>query len=187
MRVRIHPNYNYKAIFFNGKTLRIAIDPTKDIYGLPHPEFYDIKITNKCFGNCPYCYQNSTRNDEHFDNIIEKTKEFFGPLSDNNKPFQVAIGGGEPTLHPNFIELLKTFKELGIEPNYTTNGMNLTDEILEATKEYCGGVAISCHPHLRKYWEPAIYKLNKLGIVVNLHLVISDKASQDNFMYIYNN
>lgn len=63
--------------------------------------------------------------------------------------------------------------------------MNLTYDIIEATEKYCGGVAITCHPHLKSYWKNAYKKL--VGRVkLNFHHVISDKKSVDTFIKIYN-
>ena len=94
-------------------------------------------------------------------------------------------GGGEPTEHPDFIEVLKAFKELDIVPNYTTNATNLSDEIIEATKKYSDGVAISLHPHLKKYWEQGVERLIDNKIRTNVHIIISDKKSIDLFMDSY--
>jgi len=94
-------------------------------------------------------------------------------------------GGGEPTSHPDFIEIMKTFKELNIEPNYTTNGMHLTDDIIKATQKYCGGVAVSCHPHLKDWWMVAANLLANAGVKLNFHIIISDKESIDYFKEIY--
>jgi uncharacterized radical SAM superfamily Fe-S cluster-containing enzyme len=184
VKTRILPESNYKSIYNNGKTLRIALDSSKPILELKYPEFYDVKLTDKCNGMCPECYQNSIPQGKHSFDALKKIKDFFGKLSENNKPFQVALGGGEPTLHPDFIEILKTFHNLGITPNYTTNGMNLTEKILRATKKYCGGVAVSCHEHLN--WREAVYKLTEKGIKTNLHIIISDKQSIKDFEDIYN-
>jgi MoaA/NifB/PqqE/SkfB family radical SAM enzyme len=53
--------------------------------------------------------------------------------------FQVALGGGNPNQHPDFIEILRlTREDYGIVPNYTTNGRGLSDTVLEATRRYCG-------------------------------------------------
>lgn len=186
MKIRKFSEKNYKAIYLNGKTLRIALDPKKPIEQLDFPEFYDVKITDYCTGGCKYCYQNSTRRGMHFYDIIGKTKEYFGIMSENNKPFQVAIGGGNPNEHPDFIELLKTFYDMGITPNYTTNGIGLFDNVVEATKEYCGGVALSCHKQLEGYWRNSLVELYNREIKTNLHLVISDKESIDYFVDIYN-
>lgn len=197
---RFLPENNYKAFFFNGKTLRCAIDPKKPITELEHPEFYDIKITSQCtHGRCEYCYMDSTHNGLHAKNIVEKINSYFGKMDVNQRPFQVAIGGGEPTEHPEFIECLKAFYDLGIMPNYTTNGVFVQNyyryvqnhyrytpsEIFEATKKYCGGVAVSCHSHLRHHWNMAARKFSEAGIKLYFHLIISDPDSSDRFRKIY--
>lgn len=190
MKIRKFENKNYKGIFVKGQTLRIAINSKYPILELDYPEFYDISITDKCFGNCEYCYQDSLPVKKNYENILEKVNAFFGSMSENEKPFQVAIGGGEPTLHPDFINLLKLFKELDILPNYTTNGMWVDGDdkksIIKATKKYCGGVAVSTHKHLKHYWENAANALYNANIFVNLHIIISDKQSVDEFVEIYN-
>lgn len=100
--------------------------------------------------------------------------------------------GGEPTSHPNFVELLRVLKEeFDICPNYTTNGMwtkNIDENfssILNATIKYCGGVAVSCHPHLDEYWMDAATVYSESHVKLNFHLIISDKESIDRFVKIY--
>lgn len=183
-RIRTFPESNYKAIYIDWKTLRIALDHNKPILPLQYPEFMDIKITDKCHGRCLYCYQDSLPNKGHCTDVVKKIKDYFGPMSENQRPFQVAIGGGEPTLHPDFIEVLKTFYDLGITPNYTTNGMLITEDIVQATEKYCGGIAITCHKHLENCWKTAIEKFSG-KCKVNLHILISDKESIDYFLQIY--
>ncbi len=186
MRVREFKDKNYKAIFHNGKTIRIAIDSTKLISELDYPEFYDVAINDQCKANCSYCYVSALKNGSNWENITGRIHSFFSKMNNNQRPFQVAIGGhGEPTLHPEFIPVLKTFHELGIVPNYTTNGMHLTDEIISATKKYSGGVAISCHPHLDKTWKKAVVDYSKAGIKTNLHIIIGEKGSVQRFKDIY--
>lgn len=186
VKIRLFPESNYKAVFFNGKTIRMVIDSSKPITELKYPEFYDVKITGKCHGNCPWCYQDSTPGDNHYYDALEKIDNFFGNMTENQKPFQVALGGGEPTLHLQFIDILKKFHSLGIMPNYTTNGMSLTQDIIAATKKYCGGVAVSCHEHLTGFWELAVDALTVENIKVNLHIIISGKKSIDKFRGIFN-
>ncbi len=94
-------------------------------------------------------------------------------------------GGGNPNQHPNFVKILEKLDELQITPNYTTNGMGLTDEILEATQKYCGGVALSCHPHLREYWESGVKKLLATGVKLSYHHIIGDKDSVERFINIF--
>lgn len=185
IKTRIFKESNYKSVWHNGKTIRIALDPKKPITELEYPEFYDVKITGHCEGECPYCYMDSRKIDAPYKKSVQKIKRFFEPMSKNERPFQVAIGGGEPTTHPDFIKILEAFNSLGIEPNYTTNGMHINSNILEATKKYCGGVAVSCHPHLQKHWAKSAKKLIDYDARLNFHHIISDKESIDKFMSIY--
>lgn len=191
IKIREFKDKNYKAIYMNGKTMRIAIDNKKPILELDYPEFLDVKLTEHCNGQCPYCYMSSNPTDNHYDNVIQKIQNYFGKLDSNQKPFQVAIGGGEPTSSPDFSEALKTFYDMNICPNYTTNGMWIQDkekidEILNSTKKYCGGIAISCHPHLKTYWQESLNLYYKNDIKINLHIIISDKQSIDDFIDIFN-
>ena len=187
IKIRIFPESNYKAFHLSdGTTLRFALNPNKDITELEYPEFYDVKITSHCKGACEYCYQSSAPK-THDRNIVEKFYNFFSPLSDNKKPFQIAFGGGEPTSHPDFIKVLEACQSLGITPNYTTNGMHISEPLLEDTKRLCGGVAVSTHPHLESFWKPAVDAFLAKDIFTNLHCIISDKASIDSFSQIYKN
>jgi organic radical activating enzyme len=186
IKIRSFPEENYRAIYFNGKTIRQRYDTSKPIKELSYPEFYDIGINDKCHSNCPWCYMDAKSEGVNFENVLEKINSFFGSMTENEKPFQIAIGAsGEPTLHPQFINILKTFYNLGITPNYTTNGMHITQDIIDATVQYCGGVAVSCHPHLTDYWTEATQRFYDNQIRTNLHIIISDKESIDRFKHIY--
>lgn len=55
IKKREFPEHNYRGIWFNGKTIRIAIDPSKPIIELKWPEFWDVKITDRCQGKCSWC------------------------------------------------------------------------------------------------------------------------------------
>jgi organic radical activating enzyme len=190
LKTRVFPEHNYKGIYCNGKTLRIALDPKKPITELSYPEFYDVKVTSHCKGNCPWCYQNS-KNVPHTKDIVQKFKDFFSGMTKNQKPFQIAFGGGEPTSHPDFPKLLKVCYEMGIAPNYTTNGMWINYgiskklKLIDATVKYCGGVAVSTHPQLKRYWKLAVESYFTGNVFTNLHTIISDRNSIDEFMKIY--
>ena len=191
IKTRVFPEHNYKGIYMNGRTMRLALDPKKPITELSYPEFYDVKVTPHCKGHCPYCYQDSLEV-KHTSDILKKFEDFFSPMNANQKPFQIAFGGGEPTSHPKFPKLVELCYNMGIAPNYTTNGMwtkqsvTKQQKLIEATKKFCGGVAVSTHPHLKKYWKKATDLYLSENVFTNLHIIISDKASIDEFMKIYN-
>jgi len=191
IKKRIFPESNYKSVFFDFKTLRFQIDPSKPITELKYPEFYDVKITSKCNSLCPHCYQDSAPDKDNFPNLVDNFVSYFSRMEENQKPYQIAIGGGEPTLHPDFLELLTTSKlVLDIVPNYTTNGMFIDDrelitKLVLFTKLFCGGVAVSAHEHLDSYWRLAVDLFTKAGVKTNIHIIISDKESVDRFLKIF--
>lgn len=191
LKKRIFPESNYKSVFFDLKTLRFQIDRSKPMTELKYPEFYDIKITSKCNSLCPHCYQDSTPDKDNFPNLIDNFVSYFSKMNENQKPYQIAIGGGEPTLHPEFLKLLEVSKtSLGIVPNYTTNGMFMNDKsrnatILLWTMLFCGGVAVSAHEHLDSYWRGAVDLFTKAEVKTNIHVIISDKESIHRFLKIF--
>lgn len=123
------------------------------------------------------------KNDNVYDIYLEKSSNHLFTL--DRGVITHNCGGGNPNEHPDFVNLLKEIRDLGIIPNYTSNGMGLTNEILNATKKYCGGIALSTHKHLEKYWKKSFEKCIKLGIKTNLHIIISDKESIDDFLELY--
>lgn len=184
--IRIDESANYKAVFFNGKTIRQRLNPFIPISAPKFAEIEDVAINSKCLANCPYCYVSALSSGENFNNIIDKVS-VWGSVEQNNRPFQIAIGGaGEPTLHPQFIDFIKAVRKLDITPNYTTNGMHLSDEILKATEEYCGGVALSYHPHIKKVFDIAIEKLSKIKTKLNIHVILGSQQSLTDTIDLFN-
>lgn len=179
--MRLRKQGKYKAFFTDSfKTIRLS-NSTPDT-----PELLDVSINSKCLANCSYCYTNALKTGSNFDNIITKAYDIWGRLDLNDRPFQIAIGGaGEPTMHPEFPHFVAYIRSLNIIPNYTTNGMHLTDEVLTATKDYCGGVALSWHPHIKKVFFDAVPKLKDLGVKLNVHIIIGSKESLQDLKMLY--
>jgi len=128
----------------NGTKVRVSFDqpmgfnPTK----AGSPELVDIKITDYCPFGCEYCYQDSTPKGKH------APMKIIGGLADSlgeMQTFEVALGGGEPTMHPDFVKILKRFRDNNIVPNFTTKSTHwMTDESLRTQiLEYCGSFAYS--------------------------------------------
>jgi hypothetical protein len=179
MRTRQEPEANYSSVFIDGKTLRIPIDRTKPITEIKYPEFYDISLGDKCVtGKCNYCYASGNPKGRHYENVTQKVNDYFGPMTLNQRPYQVAIGGQqEPLEHPEIESVLKAFKALEIVPNMTTNGVLVNEETVDMVKMHCGGIAVTMHPHLQKHWEPAIELFIKHKVRTNVHIIVSDEKS----------
>lgn len=119
------------------------------------PELADIKITDYCPFGCPFCYQDSTTDGKHA--TMEQIYEVVDVLREA-KVFEVAIGGGEPTLHPEFLTILKEFRSAGIVPNFTTRNLNwLGPRKAKEILEVAGAFAYSAHTSddVKKFIETA--------------------------------
>jgi hypothetical protein len=55
--------------------------------------------------------------------------------------------------------------------------MHLTEKLADQTKELCGVVAITLHPHLEKFWRKGIELCSERKIRTNFHFIVSDKES----------
>ena len=187
MRVRTEPEANYKAIFLDGKTLRLRLNPLLPITELKYPEFYDMSFGDKCdTGKCDFCYAKGNPKGRHYANIVSKINDYFGQMTENQRPVQVAVGGQqEPLGHPDFWNGIEALSNLGIVPNYTTNGVLFNESIIERTKKYCGGIAITMHPHLEEHWRKAIDLSILHKIKTNVHFIVSDEPSIDNLIKLY--
>lgn len=84
------------------------------------PELVDIKITDHCPFGCPFCYQGSTHKGVHAE--IRNIDHYISTMRDM-EVFEVAIGGGEPTLHPEFVRIIDSIHSANMVPNFTTKNL----------------------------------------------------------------
>lgn len=213
IKARVFKDNNYHAIWGNLKTIRLGkgvateLPPNKS-------EFYDVGINTMCNAECPFCYVSASHKGVNYPDICETWKKWMDTFMERDssvnatlkaipnhkgiiltdKPFQIAIGStGEPTIHPDFCKFLETVYNTNVVPNYTTNGITiakddeLSKQILEATRKFVGGVAVSFgNKSLRPYAEKAIDKLIAEGDTnINIHHIISDKESVDEFVRVW--
>lgn len=179
MLIRKHFNdYNFVADTNSGVSLRwgaaLGVDAAKAYW----PELADISISNYCTKGCEFCYRGSSAEGaimmlEDYEHVLDSlTNEKFGGI------FQVAIGGGEPLEHPQFIDILKATKSRGIIANFTTNGINLTKKYADSIKNLVGAVAVSAN----KYEDICFDKIKILcdcKIKTNLHFVLDNQSIVD--------
>lgn len=118
------------------------LDPVEDENFLVFsaPTLIDFQITGRCLMDCPHCYASATPDGTpaslaDIERVLEQAKEC--------GVCQIALGGGEPLLHPDIERVLRLSHDYGIVPNLTTNGMHLTDTHLSLLKTYCGAVGLS--------------------------------------------
>jgi len=161
------------------------------VFGLPHslsaPETLHISLTDTCDQNCPGCFYSKTNNDpgkqisrKMFLKIIKEAKLV--------SVFQLALGGGEPLLHPDLLFFVKESKKMNIVPNITTNGNLLTLELAkELKKARLGQIQISLdgsdatiNGKTRPNYQHAVKAMN-LCRKAGLRFGINTLVTRDNF------
>lgn len=200
MRYKIHDKkYNYSYYFDTntGSYLRTGIldekgkDTAIDPFMGNFPHLIDIGIMGHCIhgktGLCVKagveCYQdglNIEKPNMTLDNFRWILKQC------EMKTNQVALGGrGDPDQHEDFEEILKTCREYGVVPSYTTSGLGITDKIASISKKYCGAVAVSWYRS--EYTKKAIAVLLKHKIKTSIHYVLSNSSIEEAIYRLENN
>ncbi len=88
-----------------------------------------VEITNACNLRCPHCASDSGRrrsnemSDSEWDGV-------FGALAELGC-VRVTVLGGEPLMHPHWYELSESVKKHGMELQIITNGVMVTDPVIE--------------------------------------------------------
>ncbi len=171
-------NDKYELLFneFTGFEVLRGINDFPDPFSLELPSLLDIGIMGTCKNKCKFCYQGHSNRPnmklEDFKKIIDQTKHHVN---------QVALGGrGDPNKHENFKEILVYCRKNKVVPNYTTSGIDLTDEEIELSK-LCGAIGVSDYG--KDYTFKAINNLTNAGIKVCIHLIYS-KESHDKVIQI---
>ena len=109
----------------------LGLDGSKDWEGvdeaigvLTAPTEVHFAATNRCNGSCAHCYMSSGGEPEG-ELTTGQFKEAIDILAEM-KVFHIALGGGEALLRDDFFELAEYAREIGLVPNLTISGINVT-------------------------------------------------------------
>jgi MoaA/NifB/PqqE/SkfB family radical SAM enzyme len=173
------PNYNFVfdkvTGFFArwGKTE--ADDPDWSPYG---PEILDLEIsTGECKGKCRFCYKENgqPKSETHHMQLHE-----FEDLLSRMPPTltQVAFGITDVYANPDFFAIMRTARDNGVIPNYTTHGLDMDEWAADETAALCGAVAVSVVNKEKTY--DCIKMLTDRGMSqVNIHFMLSNERIMD--------
>jgi len=103
---------------------------------LAAPETIHFSVTGRCDQACAGCFYSARPGSDV--EAADAPFSLFGKVvaeAGRARVFQMALGGGEPLLHPRIVEMVRLAREHGIVPNLTTNGNRLTRDVATALKE----------------------------------------------------
>jgi len=88
------------------------------------PISINLDLTSACNYSCPFCVDSRLINAGKF-LALEDIKKLIDTLYSHGLLSVILIGGGEPTLHPDFEAVVETIKSKGIQIGIATNGSRL--------------------------------------------------------------
>ncbi|AZU14337.1 radical SAM protein [Xanthomonas phaseoli pv. phaseoli] len=130
MKSRIGPNGVH--LFDRVSGLNVLLDELrpKEAIWSKSPRQVSIALTNVCDLHCAYCYAPKHKASLHSDHVLGWLKEL-----DTEGCLGIGFGGGEPTLHPDFVDICKRVAgETQLAVTFTTHGHRLTPQLVEHLK-----------------------------------------------------
>lgn len=122
---------------------------------------YRIKITNDCNANCSYCFNKDHKKNDFIN--VKQLKQFLKFNKDITSKKSVHVMGGEPTVHPEFFDIMKMFKKYFHKIYVFTNGINIFNN-KKILKEFIKFVEDSrCYPT----FNGNIFKLEWVDILLD--------------------
>lgn len=94
------------------------------------PRQVSVALTNVCDLHCAYCYAPKHKASLNADRVLRWLKEL-----DTGGCLGIGFGGGEPTLHPDFVDICKRVAaETQLAVTFTTHGHRLTSQLAQRLK-----------------------------------------------------
>ncbi len=95
-----------------------------------HTGLANVDLTNRCNLTCPVCFANANASGYLYEPSMEQVRKMLQALR-NERPVAcrvVQFSGGEPTLHPRFLDILRMATEMGFSHlQAATNGIRFLD------------------------------------------------------------
>lgn len=136
----------------NGEKKEIILKPCPSNTCGKSYNLLNIKLLNSCNGKCSFCIAAGTPYRKS-----SEAKEFIKTANSMKEFSKVDVLGGEPTLFPNLVEVLKGIRPYKKDIGIISNGSNL--KVIKECLPYLDTVTLSIHSF--------DYSKNSTGIVIN--------------------
>ena len=177
-------DYNFIFNKENGFFIRwgknLKDDPQCSPFGA---EILDLEISSggDCKGNCPFCYKSNGGDQPTHNMTFDEFKTIFNKMphyKDKNGEkipllTQIAFGIMDISTNPDFFRMMEYAKEHGVIPNYTCNGLEVTEEVAKKTAELCGAVAVSLVNKEKTYEAIKKFSIDNNMTQCNMHYMLS--------------
>lgn len=90
-----------------------------------------VLLTHRCNQRCEFCFDASNILYKSVNiklSIIDKTIDLLKGSLNDGLPFNILLSGGEPTIHPQFLEIVKRYSDAGFPITILSNGQKFADK-----------------------------------------------------------
>ena len=130
MKFRIGPNGVHLFDRLSGMNVLVDELRPQETALSTSPRQVSIALTNVCDLHCAYCYAPKHKASLRTDQVLSWLKEL-----DTEGCLGIGFGGGEPTLHPDFVNICKQVAgETQLAVTFTTHGHRLTPQLVDCLK-----------------------------------------------------
>ncbi|GAB6086890.1 radical SAM/SPASM domain-containing protein [Alkaliphilus crotonatoxidans] len=152
------------------------------------------EITAKCPQNCIYCYNNSPRQ------VDELSSRQLFDVADQlieSKLFNICVTGGEPTMRPEYFDLIRYLRLAGINVGTVVSGANLNKQKAQKIAASVNTVQVSLdgstaeiHDSIRRRKGSYDEAINAIKLFVDLGMYVhvafaANRHNADDFERVY--
>lgn len=98
---------------------------------LSHAALANVDLTNRCNLRCPICFANANVQGYVYEPTYEQVVEMLGTVRNIKPVFPPAVqfSGGEPTIHPRFLDILRAARSMGFSHlQIASNGIRMAKD-----------------------------------------------------------
>lgn len=147
-------------------------------FPIPYQILWD--IGRKCNYNCSYCWPSVHSNTEKFPDFedVIRTIDMIIDNWSEGEEIRWNFGGGEPTMHPKFLEIIKYLKSRNQWVLVTTNGSRSTKFWKEAV-QYVNSINMSAH-----FESMDLYNGNEERFIENCKIIMEHHEIVDDDFWL---
>ena len=138
-----------------------------------------IIFTQGCNFRCPYCYNIDLVLPDHFKTSVPEKEVFSFLKQRKGKLDAVEITGGEPTLQPDLIDVIRQIKEIGFLVKLDSNGSH--PEILQriAALNIVDYFAMDIKAPLKRYQEVTRARIDSSKIAKSVKIIMQSGSDYE--------
>jgi len=113
----------------------------------------NLLLTEKCVRSCPYCFAKEYLKESKANNLSWENLIYVADLFESSNEKHLSLLGGEPTLHPHFVDFVLYLHQRQFHVNVFTSGI-LSTQKLKVAEQYLSKIPVENLSFVCNYNHP---------------------------------